>query len=482
MKKFFTLLAAAALSLPALATTFTFTSAADVEQTSGDYTVTLSKGAGNTAPAYYNEMRLYAQNTITVTGPDITRITLSCSKQGSKEYATLTASAGSLVSGGVSTGDTDWVIDTWTGSANSITFTLGNSGQRVLGRLMINEEGTGDEGGNSGSGGDSGSDLPPTLNPDFKYPEPTLIGVPSNKVQGEAYTFVENNVQVSCTKGAVSVNEYFSAHAGYEMTFTATQPIKGIVINGFVKKDFEATVDHGKVSYLSPSDDSVGSPVVVITDVDSKSVTISCVKQLRCYDVEVYFTANPDATVSGGGNSGNGESVDLSFDTAEAVYESEFTDMYGFLNYSIFLYNEADWDPYFALDIYPDVKDNLAGTYSWSDYTLGDYTYYVYGAGDDDFTWAEDGEVTISKNGNVYTITGWVFCDNGNTYNISFTGEMPIYTDDEYYGDGGDGGSGVEAIESIDTPDAPAYDLQGRRVSPSYRGIVIRNGRKSLQF
>ena len=138
-----------------------------------------------------------------------------------------------------------------------------------------------------------------------------------------------------------------------------------------------------------------------------------------------------------------------------------------------------DYDPYFALDIYPAAVGQLAGTYSWDDYTLGDYTYYVYGLGEYDMTWVEGGQVTIKKQGDEYTITGEFLCDNGKTYSIYFEGEMPIYTDDEYYDNPDDPDSAVESvIDETPDPDAPAYDVLGRRVGKNYRGIYIRNGRK----
>ena len=432
MKKLFTLFAMLAITLSSMATTFKFTSANAVSQTVDGITVTLSKASGNNDPFFSNsgEMRLYANNTITVSGTDITSISMTFTKQGSKDYATLSASTGSLVSGGTSTSTSDAKTDTWTGNAQSVTFTLGTTGQRIITELVVNGSGSGS---NPSTPDPSEPETPPTLDPDYTYSEPTSVLIPSTTVQGEAYKFISNNIEVSCTKGAVT-ESYFSAHAGFDLTFTATQPIKGIVINGFVKKGFEATVNHGKVTFVSPSEDKEADPVVVITDVESKSVTISCVKQLRCYDVEVYFEENPEVSINGGTP---GSEEDITFDSADAVYETAFVEIIGEENYSIFLYNEDEPEyPYIALDIYPSKKDDLTGTYRMSDYSLGDYTYYVYGEGEDDMSWAVDGEAIISKNGSIYSIAGHILCENNVTYNFSFKGELPIYTDDEYYGEG----------------------------------------------
>ena len=472
MKKLFTLILGLVCTLYATAATFTFTSAESVTQTTDGYTVKIEKGSGNNAPAYYdNGLRLYASNTITISGTNLTNIELTFSMQGSKAYADLTANQGSLVSGGASTSQTDLKTDTWTGNATSVTFTLGASGQRLINKIVVN--GDGSEGGNTGGGNEnpSGPTDPdsPSLNPDYNYAEPTVVKVPSITVQGAEYTFIDNNIEVSCTKGAIT-DSYFSAHAGFAMTFTATKNIKGIVINGFVKKDFTATADHGKISYLTPSEDKEANPVVVITDVNSKSVTIDCVKQLRCYNVEVYFDENPEATVSGA--PGSGEEITLNFDSADAVYESEYAEMIGEPNYLIFLYNESDPEiPYFALDIYPVSKDDLAGTYTWDDWNLGDYTYYAYGYNEEDVTWIEGGEVTITKSGTNYTISGSILCDNGNTYNISFTGPMDFYTDDGYYGEEGGG----EIVLSFDSADAVYESEYAEMIGEANYSIFLYN-------
>lgn len=482
MKKFFTFLAAAVVSFGAMATTFTFTSDGSVSQSADGITVRIEKGSGNNAPAHYNNgLRLYASNTITVSGASLSNISLTFSKQGSKDYATLSASTGSLVSGGVSTGDTDLVTDTWTGSGSSVTFTLGSSGQRLINSIIVNEDGSETPPSNPDT-----PDTPSTpdgLDPDFVYPDPSVIGKPSITVQGDAYKFIQGNIEVSCTKGACS-DTYFSAHAGFDLTFTATKPIKGLVINGFVKKDFTATANHGSISYLTPDKDTDADPVLVLTDVNSTSVTISCVKQLRCYSVEVYFAENPDATVSGGSNGGNsGEATVLNFDSAEVIHEIEYSEEVGEPNYTVFLFNASAPDvPYFALDLYPG-KEDITGTYTWDDWTLGDYTYYIFGYGDDDMTWVEDGTVTITKSGNVYTIKGTFLCDDSKTYTVSYSGTPDFYTDDEYYGDGSGDESGVGSVlTEMKEGDSTMYDLQGRKVREGFRGIYIRNGKKQVGF
>ena len=434
MNKFFSFVVATCLSLGSLAaaTSFSFTSDASISQTIDGYTVVLDQGAGTSYPVYNNYMRLYAKNTITVTGDSIRTIQIVFTKQGSKPYAGLTASTGTLVPGGESTSTSDYKVDSWSGEADSVVFTLGESGQRVITQLVVNGQAVTPEPENPDT--TVTPVVPGELDTAYVYAEPTVVAVPAKTVQGAAYQFIENNIQVSCTKGAIYEN-YFSCHAGFAMTFTATKPMKGLVIDGFVKKDFEASVDNGEISYLSPAEDTEAEPVVVITDINAQTVTISCVKQLRCYEVAVYFEANPEDSIEGG-ISGEGEVYFLTFNSAEAIYESEITEDEGEVNYTIYLYNDSTDYPYLTLDLYPGEQGDLTGVYDFETGSLGEYT--AYQLNEDWLTGAVfimEGSVAITKEENIYSISGYITCDDNNTYNFTFTGEMPFYIDTEYYQD-----------------------------------------------
>ena len=143
MKKIATLFAALLMVWNMSAsTTFTFSSAD--AQTKDGITLTIDKGAGTSAPKYHNvyntdtyEMRLYANNTITVSGSNITNIQITFSKQGSKDYADLSADCGTLTSGGKSTSNDDQKVDTWTGNASQVVFTIGPSGQRIIYSVVV---------------------------------------------------------------------------------------------------------------------------------------------------------------------------------------------------------------------------------------------------------------------------------------------------------------------------------------------------------
>lgn len=109
------------------------------------YTIAISKATGATAPAYkeFNgagTVRAYADNTVTVSGAKIAKIVFSINTDtGTARYTTFTPSTGSV--GKQQAGDTSI---TWTGSATSVTFTvghdatLGSDGASKRGQVHIN--------------------------------------------------------------------------------------------------------------------------------------------------------------------------------------------------------------------------------------------------------------------------------------------------------------------------------------------------------
>ncbi|MBQ7530396.1 MAG: hypothetical protein IJT12_01645 [Paludibacteraceae bacterium] len=158
MKKIFSLFAAVLFAGSMMAIDFTLTSASSV--TKDGVTVTFAKGDGNNDPAWYdNGLRLYASNTVTVaSATPITAITFNWEKQGQKAFNTATASTGSY------THPTEPGQGTWTGSATSVTFTLGATGQLQLNTFsVIVGEGGGEGGQGGGEGGQGGQVAADTL-------------------------------------------------------------------------------------------------------------------------------------------------------------------------------------------------------------------------------------------------------------------------------------------------------------------------------
>lgn len=116
----------------AWATDFTLTSAESVSK--DGITITFAKGSNTSnGPAWYTAgLRLYASNTVTISSTNnITSITFNWEKQGSKTFASASASTGTY-NHPSSAGE-----GSWTGSAKSVTFTLGGSGQLQLNTLSV---------------------------------------------------------------------------------------------------------------------------------------------------------------------------------------------------------------------------------------------------------------------------------------------------------------------------------------------------------
>lgn len=283
---------------------FEFTSWDAIMQEIDGYTVTLDQGTGSNYP-YFDEyiasgpeMRIYTGNTITITGEGLQNIQFVFACPDGKQYATMSASVGTLVSGGTSTGRDNPILDTWTGETGEVVFTLaGQYGQRVIRKVVVN-----------GGTVDPEDQDPPVdpeplpLEPEYNYPEPTVVHVPDRVISHQQYTIVDNNIMVHCTQGSIIREStdpedphpaYFNCNAGYEISFMASQPIKGLAIDGLVKKEFVATCDFGNLEYRSEDYELEDYPVLVIQDVDATMVTLTCPKQIRCYEVRVYFESNP---------------------------------------------------------------------------------------------------------------------------------------------------------------------------------------------
>lgn len=92
--------------------------------TAGNYTISVAQADGGTKPTVngtYNDCRAYAKNTLTISNSaaDITSISFAISTQGKKRLTDITASTGS-----VAVDTSNWTV-TWTGSAKSVTLTVG---------------------------------------------------------------------------------------------------------------------------------------------------------------------------------------------------------------------------------------------------------------------------------------------------------------------------------------------------------------------
>ena len=264
---------------------------------------------------------------------------------------------------------------------------------------------------------------------------------PAQTVSGTAYSFEQDGITVSCTKGAIypaehewntSGVDYFGCNASQTITFSAESPIKGLVVNGFVKKFFTASVNNGDIAYLSPDDDDqAADPVIVIKDIDANSVSITCDKQLRCFNAVVYFGENPTDTIGDIVPPTEGEVFFFTYNTSNAVYDEDYSMPTRPYNYYLYLWDRENENVYVGLDIYTAEKDNFEGMYSMDDGTMTEFSFYQFGEEYEDYTSAVEGAMVINRveESTDYSISGYITCDNGNTYNFSFEGH--VYLEDE---------------------------------------------------
>lgn len=353
--------------------------------------------------------------------------------------------------------------------------------------VTCDEAGTGDGGEVNPGGGDEGDS---ELDPDYEYSEPTVIW-PTGEVGSNApYSFVQNNIKVSTTIGGQS-DQYFGCNAGQQITFTAAQPIKAIAITGYVKQGFEASCDHGDIMYVDASEDAVeATPVLAILDVDSKSVTISCVKQLRCYVVQVYFEENPD--IEGGGEGGDEDELDYTYEptdktTLNMTFDSVEYEDYSFLGFPYvdmyFIGEEYEMELTAFADAVP-VTMIPVGTYEISDsYEVGtieaspggDYNYDYPSFVATDFEYDEEfgfwgygaayylmsGTVTVAEDPAGVKVTVDAKSYNGSTVKGTFVG---CPAGDE------------ELLDGVNTVIAPSAPRDGKTLNNG-RITIRKNGR-----
>ena len=322
------------LSLLALAASFSFALAS----TTYDFSASLPSGwTSNPAPNGFENPGRGAQfaATTTLTLPNVTdvaKVTIEGASNinnytievlvGTTSFGTQTIPQGN---------DQTWEFNGTTSSGDlKIIITKATKKSVYIKTVTIDGEAT--------QGGDSTTVTPVEgLDPNYEYAEPTIVTNTDSVGSNINYSFISNNIEVKATTGA-RTSTFFSVNAGQSITFTATQPMKAIVVNGYVKKDFEAEASAGELAYVDASEEEItAEQVLAVTDIDTTSLTISCVKQLRCYSVAVYFNENPEIDIEGGE-----EEDDYSFEwepteikTINVTFDSiEVTDMTENLGYA----------------------------------------------------------------------------------------------------------------------------------------------------
>ena len=267
--------------------------------------------------------------------------------------------------------------------------------------------------------------------------EPVIIAAPDTVISKMAYTIAEQGITISVSNGTILPADhdwnpidrtYFAVLAGANMTISAEQAIKGIAINGWIRKNFSASANYGTINYLDASlEDTEGEPVLTISDIDNTSVTITCENQIRCFSLEVYFTQNPGEIEE---EHDVVDTVRFVAVTAEALdySENESYSSEGSYSYWLSLSPEEVY-PQVWLDMYSAVKGDLSGEYSLYNFNVGDYTYVQLSADESDYEYAYDQEFTISKTENGYHVEGYIIADNDIQYEFVYDGPIALNTD-----------------------------------------------------
>ena len=105
------------------------------------------------------------------------------------------------------------------------------------------------------------------------------------------YKVVIDGIQLEW-HGAYVKND-FRVFAGKDLTITAGANITKVEIAGKANKDgFTLTANHGTIttgaSYEKVTEKAdIEDPLIVVEDIDAKSVTLTCSKQLRAYTIRV---------------------------------------------------------------------------------------------------------------------------------------------------------------------------------------------------
>ncbi len=184
-----------------------FTSGQEASTANGtNATVTFAKNSGNNAPKYYDSgtaVRVYSNNTITVSSSlTIVQITI-----------TFGTSDGSNA---ISSSPSGWSSPTWTGSANSVVFTIGgSSGNRRISSITVYYEESGST--------DPVTSITATVNKTFYVGETIsasdITVKDNNNKTVTGFTFANNGYQFTysdAASGGASTSKTFTNSVSYD--------------------------------------------------------------------------------------------------------------------------------------------------------------------------------------------------------------------------------------------------------------------------
>lgn len=341
------------------------------------------------------------------------------------------------------------------------------------------------------------------LDPDYRYAEPTIVIAPVDSTstqqkeeegeesgeqekKQEGYAFVSNNIRVSVDKGERTNGEgiaagetTFEVKKGGKLTFTATQRIKGLVIDGTVKAAFSATTDKGQLEALYAEMDTEAAPAVVVKNINDTTVTITCNKKLVCKLAKLYFYANPQDKIDGATAAGDtvvfqGNQMVIEY-KPRSVYSPMLDTVVVAHDYQLFVTYSNGLDSVYmaSVNITAPAKDQLGGTYSVQSGNLNPQASFCkFSSRPSDISLGMNGYLSVySYGGNRYFVSGYLICQNNNMYYFEYIGEAQIVDHSE----------GIETVAPAAAP-GQTYDLLGRPVDANYRGLIIRNGKKLLNY
>lgn len=399
------------------------------------FTFTAQKEKGSTVPtknSTYNDLRHYAKNTLTISGAKMTQIVFTMSDQGKKQWANLTASTGS-VTVDKEAGTTTWA---YAEGATSVTLTVGDKNDngsnttKTAGQFDINSAVFITEG--SGTSKKSA---------DLAFSETTI-----NYEAGTTFAAPTFSKATTATISFTSDNEE-----------VATINSEGIISLGG---------SEGKAIITAKSEENdayyAGSATCTVyvyhmniykqaTEVKSGKGYLLVAKR----DGNTYYAMPVN---SNGKNYGYANTIKLEEDASQITIKSSYNDEFVFTAEGTSGYS---------------IKD------SNDKYYIQKGTYTNFQFSDEPGTWTvepqTDGTFKIEMNGYYVQFGDGTYTSFG-VYNVAKDNTVMPYL---YEID--DTATGISTITTDTAANAPAYNLAGQKVSSSYKGVVIKAGKKFVQ-
>lgn len=459
MKKTITLFIAALLTLSAAATTtYDFSSTVPAPWSSSVEPI-------GQEPTGRGVQWSKTDGTLTLAGcTNITSVTVKASTNAADSY-TITVKVGSATLGSAITVGKETKDCVFSGSALSgdivVSFTK-NSGAKsfYIKQIVVD--------------GDVPAEADPTerLDPAYVYPADPIIIEPHDSLGKIGFDTVITNILIQCNNAAYYKTD-LRVLANGVITFTATQAIKAIMIDGCVKQNFQASTTAGDITYVDASEDAVtAEPVLIIKNIDANTVSITCEKQIQMQKIYIYFDENPDAEIDQGG-AGDDPSWPVtstgSFPIVKGYFDTYYLSSYGSIDIRLFtnanwyigddgyIYGDGD-GTYVVFEFYPDSETDLSGTYSISDETLdAEYSYYyIYTGGSEFSTGYASGTVTLAQvDDTTYNITYNLVDSIGTELSGTING---LVFSESSGGGGGDSYKEVNVAGAIDDAAELEYD------------------------